>query len=118
MTIIARMIKGSHTEESVESNALNPYLASIAQQFLMGDPGYVQRFLRIWAECTPLVQKRRFVFPITWDHIELGPMEFWIVVNPANLESYMTFCEWMPVDGATGRKLDVLKERLAAPQRA
>ena len=112
MLLIARMIKGSHTEASVESNAMNPYLASIAQQFLMGDPGYVGRFLRIWAECTALAQKRRFVFPITWDHEDLGPMQFWIVVNPANLDDYMTFCEWMPADGATGAKLDILKSRI------
>jgi transcriptional regulator with XRE-family HTH domain len=114
MTLVARMIKGSHTEASVESNAMNPYLASIAQQFLMGDPGYVQRFLRIWATCPPLAQKRRFVFPLTWDHSDLGRMEFWIVVNPANLEDYMTFCEWMPADGTTAQKLDSLKDGLAS----
>ena len=113
MAMVARMIKGSHTEAGVESSAANPYLASIAQNFLMGDPGYVQRFLRIWAECTPLIQKRRFVFPITWDHADLGRMNFWIVVNPANLDSYMTFCEWMPIDGDTGKKLDILRAHIA-----
>lgn len=114
MTLIARMIKGSHTEAGVESNAMNPYLASIAQSFLMGDPGYVQRFLRIWADCTPLLQKRRFTCPLIWNHADLGRMNFWIVVNPANFDAYMTFCEWMPTDGDTHKKLDILRERIPA----
>jgi hypothetical protein len=53
------------------------------------------------------------VCPIVWSHAELGVMNFCIVVNPANFESYMTFCEWMPTDGDTGKKLDVLRARIA-----
>jgi len=114
MLLIARMLKGSHSESGIDDDGPNPYLASIAQQFLMGDPGYVQRFLKIWMHAEPLVQKRRFVCPMVWQHESEGRMDFVMVINPANLDAYMTFIEWMPVDGATGIKLDRLKERIAA----
>lgn len=114
MLLIARMLKGSHGEVGIDEGGPNPYLASMAQKFLMGDPKYVQRFLQIWMEAKPLVQKRRFVCPLVWEHDDLGRMDFRMVINPANLDAYMTFIEWMPVDGATGAKLDELKRRIAA----
>lgn len=114
MLLISRMLKGSHSEEGIDESGPNPYLATVAQKFLMGDSRYVQRFLQIWISAPPLVQKRRFVAPMQWEHDELGPMKFMMVINPANMESYMTFIEWMPCDGETGVKLDELKRRVAA----
>lgn len=112
MLLMSRMLKGSHSEEGIDETGPNPYLATIAQKFLMGDPRYVQRFLQIWISAPPLVQKRRFVAPMQWEHDELGLMKFMLVINPANMESYMTFVEWLPCDGATGLKLDELKKRI------
>ena len=33
------------------------------------------------------LQKRRFTCPLVWNHNDLGRMNFWIVVNPANFDS-------------------------------
>ncbi len=114
MLLMSRMLKGSHSEEGLDKAGPNPYLATVAQRFLEGDVQYVQRFLKIWMPAEPLVQKRRFVAPMQWEHDDLGLMNFMLVINPANMASYMTFIEWMPCDGATGLKLDVLKQRVAS----
>ncbi len=109
MQMTVEIVKGSYTELSVSPEGPNPYVASIMQHFLAGDPHYVQRFLRIWSEAEPRPRKWRFWFPLHWQHPEVGLLKFRVVVNPANFSSYFTFVEWMPTDAATWDRLELLR---------
>ncbi|HMO96537.1 MAG TPA: helix-turn-helix domain-containing protein [Tepidiformaceae bacterium] len=109
MQMTAEIVKGSYSEIAVSPDGPNPYVASIMQHFLSGDPKYVQRFLRIWAEAEPRPRKWRFWFPLHWQHPDVGLLKFKVMVNPGNFSDYFTFVDWMPVDSETWSRLELLR---------
>jgi transcriptional regulator with XRE-family HTH domain len=106
MAMAAAMVKGGYGGTVVETAEANPYLSAVIERFLEGDPGYVQRFLRIWADTEPHVRKWRFSFPITWARDTGEPLRFEVLVSPANFSDYMTFSDWIPLDATTWQALN------------
>ena len=110
MGMVASMLKGGYGDDVVSPDGANPYFAAVIERFLTGDPGYVGRFLRIWADATPAVHKWRFGFPLTWRVDGLPDMHFRVSVNPVNFSDYMTISEWLPLDAQTWTALDALSD--------
>jgi len=110
MGMVASMLKGGYGDDVVGADGPNPYFSAVIDHFLTGDPGYVGRFLRIWADAEPAVHKWRFAFPVTWRVDGLPDMHFRVSVNPANFADYMTFSEWIPLDAPTWQALSLLTE--------
>jgi len=106
--IFASMVKGGYGEEALFDDQTNPYLAAVTERLLAGEPQYVQRFLRVWADATGTIYKWRFTYPIIWKRDDLPLMRFQVVVGPANLDDYMTFNDWIPADASTWEALHSL----------
>lgn len=99
------ILKGSSRGETL---AEHPYFQTIIQRFLEGDRRYVQRFLAVW-ECTePGSFKWRFSYPIIWLDPDVGELRFRVCVNPASHKDSLSFNDWIPLDSATWRGLEVL----------
>ncbi len=105
MRLCAAILKGGYGDQIVGPDGPNPYFEAVINRFLQGDPGYVQRFLAIWADVTPHVNKWRFAFPITWCTADGARLRFRVSVNPVNLDRYMTISEWLPLDAETWQSL-------------
>jgi transcriptional regulator with XRE-family HTH domain len=108
VAIFASMVKGGYGEEALFDDRANPYLAAVTARLLAGEPHYVQRFLKVWAETTGSIYKWRFTYPVVWQRGDQPLMRFQVVVSPANLDDYMTFNDWIPVDAATWEALAAL----------
>ena len=100
ITLIVAAVKGGY-EDLFATDGAHPYLSAVVERFLAGHAPYVERFARIWSDTQPLVQRPRFSFPVVW-RMPTGPdLRFRVSVNQASASEYMSFGEWIPVDGET-----------------
>ena len=93
-----------------------PYFAAVLEHFMKGDPKYVARFIKLWAEAPAVWNNtERFTYPVVWDEPGIGIMRFESLSSSASDPDGLAFNDWIPVDAATWLRLEQLKARGPVP---
>lgn len=87
------------------------YFDRILEDFIRGDPSYVGRLARLWAETPPNTPKNRWTYRVVWNEPGIGVMSFLATVTTCNESQGHAFNDWVPVDAQTWECLEALRRR-------
>lgn len=96
---------------SYSLDAPTPYFNEVIAQFLNGDPAFLARLLKIWAEAEPRKSKVRWSYPIVWEDPEFGVMRLHGIVTNASFADALAFNDWIPLDAESWQVLTKVKTR-------
>jgi transcriptional regulator with XRE-family HTH domain len=96
---------------SYSIDAPTPYFNEVIDEFLRGDPVFLARLLKIWAETEPRESKVRSAYPIVWEDPEFGVMRFRGVITNASYTDALSFNDWIPTDAESWHALTNTKAR-------
>lgn len=108
--IIASVFKGQPRDpESIDEPSA--YFNAVLGEFSKGDPAFLARFLKTFADAPARDPKCRWSFPVIWRDDEFGEMRFRGVVSTASEPDGFGFNDWIPIDAPTWSALDQVKAR-------
>jgi transcriptional regulator with XRE-family HTH domain len=108
--VIASVFKGQPRDpESLEDPSA--YFNAVLAEFAGGDPAYLARFLKIFAEAPAREPKCRWTYRVVWRDDEFGEMRFLGVVSTASEPGGLGFNDWHPLDADTWLALEQIRSR-------
>jgi len=114
---IASVFKGQPRDpESIDEPSA--YFNAVLAEFARGDPAFLARFLRVFAETAAREPKCRWTFNVVWRDDDFGEMRFRGVVSTASEPDGLAFNDWTPIDSETWIALEKVKARAEARVRA
>jgi transcriptional regulator with XRE-family HTH domain len=103
--------KGHHRGPEDLSEGASAYFAAVMQRLFAGDPGYLQRLVALWDTVEPISPKVWWSYPVVWDHLAVGRLDFEVTCSPANERDGFYFHDWLPVNTVTWERLEQLRAR-------
>ena len=110
ISMFVSIFKATQPEpDSLESP--NAYFGEVVNEFINGDPAFLARLLKAWAETEARDSKVRWWYPIVWEDREFGVMRLRGIASTASDPDALAFNDWIPVDAASWAVLEQVKSR-------
>ena len=81
------------------------HLVEGVESFVMGDPQYLARLLRVWERALPLPTQPRLHCDVYWTRAMGSDLHFFAAMTMLDSENEWSWHDWIPADAVTWRAL-------------